>query len=44
MWHLQATLDDQPLKADDKKIKNKAKQQIGYMCTFENGLCNDWLD
>ena len=44
MWHLQATLDDQPVKADNKKMKNKAKQVTGFMCTFEAGLCDDWLD
>ena len=38
------TKDDQPLKADNKKIKNKSKQVVGYMCTFEEGLCSDWLD
>ena len=32
------------MKADNKKIKNKSKQIVGYMCTFEEGLCDDWRD
>ena len=30
------------VEADDKLIKNKNKETIGFMCTFENGLCKDW--
>ena len=29
--------------ADNKKVKNKKSKEIeGYMCTFEEGMCDDW--
>ena len=42
MWHIQATLDDQPL-ADDDKILLENGIHVGFSCTFENGLCSGWL-
>ena len=42
MWHIQATLDDQPL-ADDDKILLENGINVGFSCTFENGLCSGWL-